>query len=145
MYVEVKYVYDAEILLWICYLPVKRIALNACIYFKLYTDSVILAVTIVRALKITVFFYCFQHFVLLHISAFCIVTDFSIVYCCSYTVYIAFANLCIVVRARVNMGLLFTKIWSLFGNEGKIKVLLPLHYTPFTNSTIYEFSCTFLM
>jgi hypothetical protein len=25
---------------------------------------------------------------------------------------------------KTNMGLLFTKIWSLFGNEGKIKVYL---------------------
>jgi hypothetical protein len=27
-------------------------------------------------------------------------------------------------RVKANMGLLFTKIWSFFGNEGKIKVSL---------------------
>jgi hypothetical protein len=42
-------------------------------------------------------------------------------------------------RVKANMGLLFTKIWSCFGNEGKIEVsLTPVKFSV-TNRVIFKF------
>ena len=42
-------------------------------------------------------------------------------------------------RVKANMGLLFTKIWSFFGNEGKIKVSLTCVKFSVINLAIFKF------
>ena len=44
-------------------------------------------------------------------------------------------------RVKANMGLLFTKIWSFFGNEGKIKAsLTPVKFSVI-DQAIFKFCC----